>query len=187
MTSTGLVTGATDPTAATTTDNADRTTLETVYNNLRTQIDQLVADASFNGNNLLAGDNLTVIFNENGTSKLSITGVSFDSSGLGINVASAGSFQSDASLNTILTELGSAVDSLRRQAGTFGSNLSVVEIRQDFTKNLINTLETGAANLTLADVNKEGANTLALQTRQQLSSIALSLASQSDQQVLRLF
>jgi len=84
-------------------------------------------------------------------------------------------------------ELNSAISTLRQQASTFGSNLSVVEIRQDFTKNLINTLETGAGNLTLADANLEGANTLALQTRQQLSSVALSLASQADQQVLRLF
>jgi len=63
----------------------------------------------------------------------------------------------------------------------------VVEVRQDFTKNLINTLETGAANLTLADSNQEGANLLALQTRQQLSTIALTLANQADQAVLRLF
>ena len=73
------------------------------------------------------------------------------------------------------------------RSAKFGSNLSVVETRQDFTKNMINVLETGAANLTLADSNEEAANLLALQTRQQLSSTALSLASQSDQQVLRLF
>ena len=80
-----------------------------------------------------------------------------------------------------------AVSTLRSQASTFGSNLSVVETRQNFTDNLINVLETGAAGLTLADTNEEGANLLALQTRQQLSSVALSLASQSDQNVLRLF
>ncbi|MHA1165736.1 MAG: flagellin N-terminal helical domain-containing protein [Alphaproteobacteria bacterium] len=184
-TSLGLSSSA--PTVGATVNNADRTALETSFNNLRTQIDQLAADASFNGNNLLDGDNLTVIFNEAGTSTLSITGVTFNSAGLGITVAAAASFQTDTVLNAKLTELSGAIDSLRQQASTFGSNLSVVEIRQDFTKNLINTLETGAANLTLADTNEEGANTLALQTRQQLSSVALSLASQADQQVLRLF
>jgi len=184
-TSLGLSSSA--PTVGATVNNADRTALETSFNNLRTQVDQLAADASFNGNNLLDGDNLTVIFNEAGTSTLSITGVTFNSAGLGITVAAAASFQTDTVLNAKLTELSGAIDSLRQQASTFGSNLSVVEIRQDFTKNLINTLETGAANLTLADTNEEGANTLALQTRQQLSSVALSLASQADQQVLRLF
>ena len=167
--------------------SSERSTLETQFNALRTQIDQLAADASFNGNNLLNGDSLTVIFNETSTSTLSITGVTFDSAGLGITAATTDSFQTNTAVNAALTTLDSAISSLRTQASTFGSNLSVIEIRQDFTKNLINTLETGAANLTLADTNEEGANTLALQTRQQLSTVALSLSSQADQQVLRLF
>lgn len=185
-TSLGLA-ASTAPTTGTPVNNADRAALELQFNALRTQIDQLAADASFNGNNLLNGDSLTVIFNENNTSSLSISGVTFNSAGLGISAAAANSFQSNTSINASLGELDSAIAALRQQASTFGSNLSVVEIRQDFTKNLINTLETGAANLTLADTNEEGANLLALQTRQQLSSVALSLASQADQNVLRLF
>ena len=167
--------------------NTDRQALETEFNNLRTQIDQLASDASYNGINLLNGDSLSVIFNEDGSSSLSVTGVTFNASGLGISAASTDSFQSNTAIDTSLTELDTAISSLRSQGSTFGSNLSVVEVRQDFTKNLINTLETGAANLTLADTNLEGANMLALQTRQQLSSVALSLASQADQNVLRLF
>ena len=66
-------------------------------------------------------------------------------------------------------------------------HISVIQIRQDFTKSTINTLQVGSDDLTLADTNEEGANLLALQTRQQLSSTALSLASQTDQNVLRLF
>jgi flagellin-like hook-associated protein FlgL len=176
-------------TAGTTTGSvsAARTQLETQFNAIRTQIDQLAGDASFNGNNLLNGDSLTVIFNEDGSSSLSITGVIFDSAGLSITQIASTGFQANVNVNAALTELDSAIATLRQQASTFGSNLSVVEVRQDFTKNLINTLETGAANLTLADTNEEGANLLALQTRQQLSSTALSLASQADQNVLRLF
>ena len=83
--------------------------------------------------------------------------------------------------------LTSASGTLRSQASAFGSNLSIVQIRQDFSKNLINVLQTGSSNLTLADTNEEAANLLALQTRQQLSSTALSMASQADQAVLRLF
>ena len=168
-------------------NNADRAALEVEYNNLRTQIDQLAGDASFNGNNLLDGDSLTVFFNESSTSTLAITGVTFDSAGLNISAAATDSFQTDANINAALAELDTAIGTLRQQASTFGSNLSVVEVREEFTKNLINTLETGAGNLTLADANLEGANTLALQTRQQLSSVALSLATQADQNVLRLF
>jgi len=182
----GLTDGTTDPVAGGT-PNAQRASLETEFNNLLGQIDQLAADASFNGNNLLQSDNLQVLFNEDGTSSLTIQGVDFDSSGLSISQAASGSFQTDSNIDTTLTELDTAIASLRTQASTFGSNLSVVETRQNFTNELINVLETGAANLTLADTNEEGANLLALQTRQQLSSVALSLASQSDQNVLRLF
>ena len=171
---------------STTTNNVTRAAAETEFNNLLTQIDQLAADASFNGNNLLAGDNLTVIFNEDGSSSLAVSGVNFDSAGLGITAVTTDDFQTDANINSTLSTLDTAITSLRTQAATFGSNLSVVEIRQDFTKNLINTLETGAAGLTLADSNLEAANLLALQTRQSLSSSSLSLASRSDQNVLQL-
>ncbi len=180
----GLTAGTT---TSTTTDSTERAALESQFNDIRTQIDQLARDASFNGNNLLQSDNLNVIFNEDGTSSLTISGVDFDSGGLGINAAATGAFQTDANINTSLSELSTALSTIRSQASTFGSQLSTVEIRQDFTKDLINTLESGAANLTLADTNQEGANLLALQTRQQLSSTALSLASQADQNVLRLF
>lgn len=99
----------------------------------------------------------------------------------------AGTFDSDTGINTSLKSLTSALNTLRSQASTFGTNLTVVENRQNFTKNLINTLEEGAGKLTLADTNEEGANLLALQTRQQLSSTSLTFASQADQNVLRLF
>ena len=166
--------------------NSDRTSLATQFDELRTQIDQLALDSSFNGVNLLDGDSLTVTFNEDSTSSLGIAGVTFSSTGLAITT-SDNNFQTDYDINLAITELDSAINTLRAQASTFGSNLSVVETRQNFTKELINVLETGAANLTLADTNEEGANLLALQTRQQLSSTALSLASQADQNVLRLF
>ena len=96
-------------------------------------------------------------------------------------------FQSDGDIDTVITKLDTALSSLRTQASKFGSNLSTVQTRQDFTKNLVNTLQTGADNLVLADTNEEGANLLALQTRQQLSTTALSLSAQADQAVLRLF
>jgi len=184
---TNLDTDAVDPTTGTAVNNSARAAAETQFNTLRTQIDQLAADASFNGNNLLQGDNLSVIFNSSGSSTLNITGVSFTSSGLGVSEAATDSFQTDANIESTLTELDTAIATLRTQSSTFGSNLSVVETRQEFTNNLINVLETGAGNLTLADTNEEGANLLALQTRQQLSSVSLSLASQADQNVLRLF
>ena len=175
--------------AATTTAgtvNDARTSLATQFDDIRTQIDYLAADSGYNGINLLNGDALTVTFNETGTSTQSITGVTFDAAGLDIS-ASANDFQTDADVSAALNELTTALDTLRSQAASFGSSLSVVQTRQDFTKAMVNTLQTGADNLVLADTNEEGANMLALQTRQSLSTTALSLASQADQNVLRLF
>ncbi len=112
--------------------------------------------------------------------------MTFNSAGLGI-AASTNDFQTDASVDAALSNLTAALSTLRSQAASFGSSLSVVQTRQDFTKAMVNTLQTGADNLVLADTNLEGANMLALQTRQSLSTTALSLASQASQSVLRLF
>ncbi|MEM9206277.1 MAG: flagellin [Pseudomonadota bacterium] len=181
----GLTAGVTSPV---TTDSSTRANLETDFNELLSQIDELARDASFNGNNLLQSDDLTVIFNEDGSSSLDIDGVDFDTGGLGVNrITGLNTFQEDSNIETTLGQLDGAITALRDQAAQFGSNLSVVETRRDFTTNLINTLETGAANLVNADLNEEGANLLALQTRQQLSTTALSLSAQADQNVLRLF
>ena len=86
----------------------------------------------------------------------------------------------------MLSALNTASDTLRAQASTLGSNLSVVQIRQDFSKNLINVLQTGASNLTLADTNEEAANSQALSTRQSIAVSALALANTSQQSVLKL-
>jgi hypothetical protein len=167
--------------------DATRTSLQSDYNNVISQIDALAGDASYNGVNLLNGDDLKVVFNETGTSTLTISGVAFDSTGLGLSSVSGTGFQSDTNIDSTITGLDTALSTLRTQSSKFGSNLTTVQTRQDFTKNLINTLQTGADNLVLADTNEEGANLLALQTRQQLSTTALSLSAQADQAVLRLF
>ncbi len=172
---------------STTAANPKRAELVETYNDLLGQIDALAKDAGFNGVNLLNNDDLSVLFNEDGSSKLDIEGVTNSATGLGLTALTSTSFNSNTSINATLDDLKGAIDTLKSQSAKFGSNLSVVETRQDFTKSMINVLETGAANLTLADTNEEAANVLALQTRQQLSSTALSLASQADQNVLRLF
>ncbi|MCP8939078.1 flagellin [Alsobacter sp. SYSU M60028] len=170
-------------------ENTTRTTLAGQFDQLLTQIDQLQKDASYNGVNLLGGNALKVTFNEDGSSSLTITGVTFDSAGLGLSASSSATngFQRDANVQSFLDKLTTASNTLRAQASTFGANLSVVQNRQDFTKGLISTLTTGSDALTLADQNEEGATLLALQTRQQLSQTALSLSNQADQAVLRMF
>jgi flagellin len=190
-TSAGVINGDTGAANTTTVGgNTVRKALITQFNDLRTQLDKLADDSSFNGVNLLKGDTLKLVFNEINTSSISI--VSQNANGintgvLGIGTADATEFSSNTSLDTRLNALGNALTQLRSQASAFGSNLSIVQNRQEFTKAMINTLQTGSDSLVLADSNQEAANLLALQTRQQLSTTALSLASQADQAVLRLF
>jgi flagellin-like hook-associated protein FlgL len=172
-----------------TSDTTIRASLAAQFDAIRGQIDQLAQDAGFNGINLLSSStsaNLTVTLNEGGTSSVTIAAVDFSATGLNIST-SANSWATTADIQAATTDLTSALTTLRSQAQAFGSNLSTVQVRQDFTKAMINTLQTGADSLTLADSNEEGANLLALQTRQQLSTTALSLASQASQAVLRLF
>ncbi len=165
-------------------NGTNRDSFVTDYNNLLDQIDQLATDASFNGVNLLNGDNLTATFNEDGSSSLTISGVTFNSSGLGLSDTTTSAFGTDSGINSVTAALDSATATLRSQSSTFGNNLAVVENRQNFTNSLISVLESGAGGLTLADTNVEGANLLALQTRQSLGTTALSLSSQQDQAVL---
>ena len=173
-----------------TNDTTVRANLATQYDSILSQIDQLAKDSGFNGINLLDStnsSNLVVTLNESGTSSVTITAVDFTvAGGLAIN-NSANNWGVTADITAASADLTAALTTLRSQAQAFGSNLSTVQIRQDFTKAMINTLQTGSDNLTLADSNEEGANLLALQTRQQLSTTALSLAAQADQNVLRLF
>jgi flagellin len=187
LTALGLSSGITTPTSTVVTANATRTSLQNDFNNLLSQIDQLSKDSSYNGINLLSGDSLKVVFNGDGTSSLTITGIKFDSAGLGLSSITGTGFQDNKVINDTLSTIGTALTNLRTQSSKFGSNLTTVQTRQDFTKNLVTTLQTGADNLVLADTNEEGANLLALQTRQQLSTTALSLANQASQAVLRLF
>jgi flagellin len=186
----GLTVDASTNFTATSTANASRTTLQGNYNSLLSQIDQLAGDASYNGVNLLNGNSLKVVFNENNTSSLTIAGVTFNSAGLGLSQLSGNNstgFQSDSKIATTINAINAALVAVRTQAETFGTNSSTIQTRQDFTKNLINTLQTGSDQLVLADQNQESANLLTLQTRQQLSISALSISNQAQQAVLKLF
>jgi flagellin len=183
----GVQQKAYSPTATVNTTSKARESLQADFNYTLSQITTLAQDASYNGVNLLTKDNLSITFNENGSSQLNIQGVDFTMDGLGLTDADGNDFQKDSTINDMLDKLGGALTTLRTQASKFGSNLAIVETRQDFTKNLINVLDTGASNLTLADSTEEAANALALQTRQSLATTSLSLSNQADQSILQLF
>lgn len=176
-------------TAGTTTGgslNSSRSSLAAQFDTLRGQIDALATDAGFDGINLLNGGTLKINLNETGSSSLSVTGVTFNSAGLGI-VASTNTWQTDKDINDAIGKLKTALSTLQTQTSVFASNQSLVDAREDFTNSLIDTLNTAADNLVSADTNEEAAVLLALQTRQELSMTALSIAASNDQAILRLF
>ena len=164
----------------------ERSSYAKQFNEILSQIDDLANDAGYKGVNLLQENKLTVIFNEDRSSKIEITGVDASSKGLGIAQAQ-NDWQKDANIDVSITHIENAIQELRTMASDFGNHYSIVQTREDFADNIINVLTEGADNLTLADMNEESANMLALQTRQQLAINSLSLASQASQSVLQLF
>ncbi|MFN3700210.1 MAG: flagellin [Alphaproteobacteria bacterium] len=170
----------------------------TIYNGLQSQLENLTArydkilteisatanDASFNGINLLKGNDLLTMFNESGTSNLSTTGDDLTAIGLNLRVAD---FTTRAGVDASGNDLTAATRTVRNFGSLIATDLSLIQTRRDFTQQTIETLRAGRDDLTLADLNEEGANLLALQTRQQLGVTSLSLASQAQQSVLRLF
>ncbi|CAH1676013.1 Flagellin protein FlaA [Hyphomicrobiales bacterium] len=172
-----------------TSDTTARAAYAAQYDDIRQQITDMAADSGYNGTNLIkaTADDLSVKFSEADSAReLTIDGVDLDSAGLALTAA-AGSWATDANIDTDLGLVSTALTKLRTTAASFGANVTILQARQDFTKSMIDTLNNGADALVLADSNEEGANLLAAQTRGQLAQTALSLASQADQAVLRLF
>jgi flagellin len=169
-------------TSSNTSDLADQ------FDAVNSQVTKMATDSSYGGVNLLNAETLSVEFDENGDNKLSVAGFTATSNGAiaGISLDAA-SFASNTTIENNISQIDAAVDALRTEAQKLASSLSTIEIRADFTQEMVNTLNTGADNLTLADMNEEGANMLMLQTRQQLGTTSLSMSSQAAQAVLRLF
>ena len=171
-----------------TTDTTTRLGLASQFNSLLTQLDQLVNDGTFNGTNLLNDDTSTLIvyFNEDNTTALTISGVNIRYSGLSIGTAVNG-FQTTDNINTAASLLLTALSTLRTDAANFGGNATLIQTRQDFTSNLINSLQTASDSLILADTNEEGANLQSLQAQNQLGIVSLGISGQLAQAILRLF
>jgi len=182
------------------TDGTTRDAFKAEFDELRDQIQFLAGDAAYRGVNLLTGDSITAEFSIDDTSReleinpaassvdYSDISVATTASPGGLGVAAAGDWTTDnAGIDTALGEIDAALKAVRNQASTFGTAVSIVQNRIDFTENNINIIEEGAAKLILADTNEESANMLTLQTRQQLGTTALQLTSQAEQGILRLF
>jgi flagellin len=168
------------------TANQLRQDLATQFGSLCSQIDQIAADASFNGVNFLTGSSSTVAFNETGTSNIVISGSTATSGGLGVS-ANTNSFQLNTDVHTALTSITQALGSLQTISTTIGSMATIMQTRIEFNRSMMDTLNTGADALTADDPNADSAMLLALQTRQQIATTSLSLTRSGDNAILRLF
>jgi len=171
--------------------STEQLSLQTQFNTMLDNITSLKDDSGYKGVNLLdgTGEQLVVSFDEDGQNQLTLTGFSAEAnSGLGIaDGANWGATDSTNNVTTVISNLDTAIDTLRTKTKNLSNNMSIITARQDFTDKMINTLSDGAENLTNADMNEESANMLMLQTRQSLGITSLSMASQAAQAVLRLF
>ena len=195
-------------------ESSTRAKLASQFNELRSQVDNLAEDSSFNGVNLLkngigafqaGADSLTVKFNERTetaainqlvvsglkvadfTSIMARSAVATGTPGTNPAIWGQTGAQGIKAITSSIRAIDSALVTVRQSAQQFGTNAAMLSIRAEFTTNIINTLKGGAADLINADMNEESANLLSLQTRQQLGTISLSIAQRSEQSILRLF
>ncbi|MEO0498107.1 MAG: flagellin [Pseudomonadota bacterium] len=195
--------------ALTSQDANERAALAVDFNTLLDQLEGIAEDAGYKGINLLGGDNLQTIFNEDRTNTLTTNGIDYtdttasgagqldiDDAVTGTGAGSWGQFAAGppvdlsagtTNITTSLGEIQTALETVRAFGGNLATSLAIVDNRINWTKDIINTLQEGSGKLKLADQNEESANLLALQTRQQLGTTALSLTNQAEQGVLRLF
>ncbi len=165
------------------TDTDQPSTENAEYSKLLDQLDLLTLDAHYRGINLLRGEQLTTFFNEDASSYLTTKGRDVSRTGLGLkkdNLTTLGGVQES------LEQLADARQTLRTFSSTLTNDLNVIQVRQKFTQNLINTLDAGADDLTVADQNELGANLLALQTRQQIQFSVLNFGVQFQNSVVDL-
>lgn len=176
-------------TAARSATGTELTALENQFNEILNQIDDLAADTTFQGLNLInaTGETLNVQFSNLTTSLLSIASVDLRSASTGLNISTANNFSLTSLIDAAVTQIDAALTKLAGDAQTLGSNVGILQTRLDFTDKQINVLQGASDKLVLADTTEEGANLVALQTRQQLGISSLAFAGQSEQSVLSLF
>ena len=172
------------PEIETTTETSREISGKDQYQQILNQYDNLINDASYKGTNLLDSGSLCVKFNETGNSRLQVNGKDMSSTALGLATTD---WQTQGDIAQSLSEISAALKNIRSFSAELGNNYSIITNRQSFTENLMNLLTEGADKLTLADINEESAQILALQTRQQLAINSLSLASNASRAVLKLF
>lgn len=163
------------------------TKLQDTFSNILSRLNDRVtsSDSGFRGVNLLNGDDLTTFFNNDQSKSLVTQGRDFTPKGLGLD--GDVDFSSESGVEDAMATIRTAKNSADSFKAALNYDLSTIQTRQDFTQNLIGTLTEGASKFNVSNQTAEAATLMALQTRQQLEGSSMSLASQSQESILRFF
>ncbi|UTW54189.1 flagellin [Kordiimonas sp. SCSIO 12610] len=170
-------------------DQTSRDALSTDFVTLRDQISQIVANAEFNGSNLIdAGtDQIVAITNADATQTLNIAHENLTLGGGVIDIGPAQDIDTQAEAAAAVTDINNSIDQLNEVLTRFGAGATALEQSRTFNEQLQDVVEVGIGNLVDADLAQESANLQALQVRQQLGLQSLSIANQAPQAILSLF
>ena len=172
-------------------DTAARTAMNADFTALRDQIKKTVANASFNGANLLktAAANIYSLADASGTQKLTIQAqiMALGAAGSVLTVTAAAAFTTITTATAQLSVVNSSITAVNAAIAKMGTASKAYDLHTSFVAKLMDTMQAGIGNLVDADVAKESATLQALQTKQQLGVQALGIANQSPQVLLSLF
>ena len=170
-------------------DSASRGSLNDDFGQLRDQIASITSTAEFNGINIVGAspDSISAITNDTGTATITIAGADLSLGGAVITVGASAGISSASDAATAVTNIDASINNLNNVLSRFGAGSTRLEVQQNFTTSLSDSIEVGIGNLVDADLAQESANLQALQVRQQLGLQALSIANQAPQTVLGLF
>jgi flagellin len=158
------------------------------YEQLRTQVERFIDDATYNGRTLLStvaadgGGDIATIRNEVGSV---LTIAAFDGAA---DFVVAAAPADDAAARTAITGDWTTVNSALNDAlNRLGSDARYIDSQIGYNRDKLDAVEGGLGALIDADIAKEAARLQALQIRQQLGTQTLSITNQAPQALLSLF
>jgi flagellin len=156
---------------------------------LRDQITSIVANASFDGQNMISATpaNAVSLGDANGGNNITVAGTNLSLGGGTLAVTGTNVLTDATTSGAALTNVNTSITALGTQLATWGAGAKRLEVHKTFVGKLQDALNTGIGAMTDADLSKESAKLQALQVKQQLGVQALSIANSSAQSALSLF
>jgi flagellin len=168
-----------------------QTALDSDFTQLRDQITSIIANASFDGQNMTNGaaaiNAATSLGDSNGGNIITVDGADLSLGGTITTVTATSAIATAAAATTSLGEVNASITNLGTQLAKWGAGAKRLDSHKQFVSKLQDALTNGIGAMTDADLAKESAKLQALQTKQQLGVQALSIANSSSQTALSLF